>query len=142
MSVKTKIDPHNTLPDVELRLIGSPDDKHEDYEIILAPQTPAGRATLMKIGNTALGFRKIELQPGFKGKGIGMAAYSKAIDMAHDRELAFTNDDYFSGQAKAVWDKLVEKGVAQEIQPPEEIESGTDVYDGRFIIPPEHHQKQ
>jgi hypothetical protein len=122
------IDPEGTLPDVEL----VPDDeaqKHnEDYSRAHTIQYDGEKVGVADIDEHpgeghSFGFLKLEdehLKEGAK-KGYGLAAYLIAVERAHAAGEVFrTGDTTLSPKAKRVWDKFIDRGVAQVVKPFEE----------------------
>jgi predicted GNAT family acetyltransferase len=146
-SIKTKIDPHETLPKIVLLQTDEepspnlPDSKRFE---LYSPEHQAaiGKALLIKMGENALGFRDIEIDKQYRGKGFGRAAYVRAIELAHQEGKAFQSDTFLTKDSKKMWDALTDQGIAEEIHPPVEMEPGFYLHSHYEIKPPENQRKK
>lgn len=133
--VREKVDPQNTLPHVVLqRVIQDQEIKGTlvpiDYQIIYNGES-IGKAIVRK--NTIKRecyFNWINMDESYRGKGgFGLATYVAAIESALQDGYTFKTHDWSqSERAKRIWDILVEKGVANVIEP--FITDGTGKYKG------------
>ena len=98
------------------------------YDIALADGAPVGHASIATLESApltpdvpadAMWFEQIVIADGNRESGLGTAAYLEAAKLAQERGKVLTSDpESFSPGAKAVWDALVRKGLAECLQPP------------------------
>ena len=148
-SVRELVDPQGTLPAVEM---------------IINPDTPLPRGTLRPlpvlfmhdgepVGHSTLvrnmrqqteHFSGVQIEDDYKGAGFGTAAYLAAVEDAHARGDTFRTHDWTqTGSAKRVWDRFIEAGVANVVEPFRLVgieENGTEKYVGHVEIPPQKRQ--
>lgn len=137
VEVGMAIDPEGVLPVVEI----VPDPQYKtprgtyitQRSLIMHGQERVGTCTLvMDKGNKASWFNGIEVDT--KGAGFGSAAYKVAAQSAMRNGYDFTTHDWSQTESsKKVWDRLVDRGVAQAIEPFKP--DGHGRYVGKYVIP-------
>jgi hypothetical protein len=136
------IDPHGTLPHVELEL--NPNIKQKGGSLlvkdmlILHKGEQVGKFTLLEeLKRKNAWFNGIEVEQ--KGKGFGMATYLTAIEQAHAKGETFRTQDWTQSEgAVKVWTKFIDAGIAEVIEPfiidTEGVNAGK--YTGEAVIRP------
>lgn len=124
-SVRELVDPNNTLPSVDLVVVerqaweGEPLIR-EKMEI-MEEGRQVGDCTLVtqnyphssKVHFDGINIRNVNrgVISQNVGRGLGLASYLKAIEIAHERGLPFETQDYNqTAAAKRIWEVLVAKG--------------------------------
>ncbi len=146
-TIRQTMDPKGTLPDVAL--IPDPSARQArgsivpESRLIVSEGQTVGTATL--VHNRANGgeayFHGVKItDPEQRGRGIGLATYLAAIEIAHQRGETFRTEDWTQTEAAArVWTHFIEKGVAEVIEPFKpagELTDGTQLMSGHMRIPP------
>jgi hypothetical protein len=122
------VDPLETLPEVEFLNINNLGDRAHPFQgrvpfsmalsnlFLLGCDggVLAGAKTTLDDYDNALMFELVGLAEGVeKGKGYGLQMYLYAINYAHEQGLPFrSSSDFFSSNAKKVWERLIQLGVA------------------------------
>jgi hypothetical protein len=135
-AVRERIDPNGTLPKTNLIFIGHSEDdpNYEEYLVIHEWQL-IGEAKLIRMTPESLCFRGISLEENIpRPKGVGLAAYVAAIEIAHARDMTFTNDGTLTDKAANIWRILDAAHVVTIITPLEEV--APDCHTGVLVIPP------
>lgn len=140
--VRELVDPNGTLPPVDFSVYLT--QEHAGYGIvreqalITAGGLTVGECHLVTLSppyDTKMNFDGINLQTEYIGKGFGLGAYVRAIEIAHERGLPFTTQDSTQSKyAKHIWELLAAKGAAvvvEEFQ--DSIFSGK--FEGKYIVP-------
>lgn len=142
-SVRSVIDPNNTLPHVELR------QRRTAYGLA---EGIGGRA--IYLADTQVGELKIDrreaqylissiiIDPEKRGIGLGLASHVTAIEEAHAQNNAFRNGNPLSPPSFKIWQLFIEAGVAEVFTPFERIGLmsyrgiETPAYRGKAVIHP------
>ncbi|HMS50536.1 MAG TPA: hypothetical protein PKA02_03845 [Candidatus Saccharibacteria bacterium] len=118
------IDPHGTLPHVEL--VVDPEKKQGKgtvvpvQQLIMHQGEPIGRATLTHSRTSGEAwFNGIEItDTKLRGKGFGLATYLAAIENAHGQGETFrTHDTTQTDAAVRVWTRFIDSGIAEVVVP-------------------------
>lgn len=106
------------------------------YDLWYPRNNQAGGVTIYEhpeIGEAHLG---IWVYP--QGRGYGLVTYLWAITSMHKKGYDFTNDRWIwtSAQAVKVWERFMEKGVTEVVQPFVQLsERGSRDHVGHIVIP-------
>lgn len=128
-TIREKVDPKGTLPEVSFARDPSKKDNERgtrlgESNLIMSGDTQIGTASVNRdLKTKEAWFNGVEIaDPDYKGKGYGTAAYLHAVEQAHDRGETFRTHDYtFSPEAAKVWQRFVDVGIAEVIEPMEEV---------------------
>jgi GNAT superfamily N-acetyltransferase len=128
------VDPRRALPTVELDFTGM-NTEHlasRDYDIVHEDGT-IGMATICDLGSGMCCFAGVELDKEYRNKGLGLATYITAIELAHSEGKSFCNDVVLTKDSAKIWNILNSYNVAEVISP---IKVYGTVHIGRLVIPP------
>jgi hypothetical protein len=65
-------------------------------------------------------FSSITIDPYYRGNKFGLSAYINAIEIAHEHGDAFRCDREVSKRAAGIWQKFIQSGITEIIEPLEE----------------------
>lgn len=151
-SIRERIDPDGTLPVVELDpydvVSWGKEEYRESMDILVDASIGIDKTVSGSVGtciiytenyptrNKAV-FSNIDIDEDLHGRGIGLAVYAAAIDLAHQRGLSFETHGYNqTAKAKRIWEILAAKGVAEVIEPfrPSDTDF-SDRFNGHYRVP-------
>ena len=145
--IRSLVDPEGTLPDIalvprkelcteRLEILERGGEVSEEYSIVHQDQVIGGAEILSTQQSKTVDncFVGIWLDDEYLGKGMGMAAYVCAIELAQNRNESFESDHLLSPSALQVWQRLVEIGVAKELKEPEPSHDIDNFYEGCYIV--------
>lgn len=142
-SIREIVDPNGTLPSVVL--LPYADQKSEfsglrriKMTINMGEEVVGWCDIVLETSPSAYKahFDGVKIDKDKRGRGVGMATYLQAIELAHDQGLPFETQDYDQTvHAKTIWDKLAQLGVAEVITPfqPSKIKKGRFIGKYRVI---------
>jgi hypothetical protein len=112
--IRNVLDPDDSLPEVQFRPT-----PYEFVEILDSDGNVLGDFTpVIEDGHMHFATLDLKDDEAIRVKGYGSAAYLKAIEEAHERGLAFeTHPKVVSEKARAVWNRFIRAGIADEIEP-------------------------
>ena len=112
------------LPEVELERVENvdPELRHQTYNILSEGEVVGG--VVVEKSRPFDSVAAISLREGEDtkiGKGLGMATYLALIQKSRENGHGFRTGDHMSARAARLWKRLVQAGIAHEVNPIVEI---------------------
>jgi hypothetical protein len=114
--VRTLVDPTGVLPEIQLVPSETSSNGRGAQEIRLDGEL-VGRAAIRMNSVGEYFISSISVEPSRRREGIGTAAHIMAIEIAHIQGVAFRNDRLLTAGSAAIWQKFINAGIAEVIEP-------------------------
>lgn len=140
-SLREILDPNQTLPNVRLDVMQAYDFGFmtRDQIAIMEGDEQVGHCDVVVETSPVrfAHFDGIEIHDkNNRGRGLGLATYILAIEMAHSRGFDFETQNWeLTSHSKKVWEHLAAKSIAQVIQPFESSPCNEGRFVGKYRVP-------
>jgi hypothetical protein len=118
--VREILDPVHTLPYVDFRLQDAEhygDRNSICFDIFNDRDECIGEQYFATNADGSHYMRWVNINPLMRGRGLGLATYVLASEMAHQDGKPLDSSDELLVDGFKIWDTLIKRGVAEELQP-------------------------